>query len=130
MKVIVWAVFAVLAAGWTGFVALSISVTRWLLGMGASGQANELATAAGQWPVPGWAAVWVDPAWVQSLQAAWLGLVQWLSQVLPSTTSLMDWVAPLMWTGWALGMLCLVVPAVALHWLAGRLGTPSLPQRA
>jgi hypothetical protein len=130
MKALVWAVFAFLAAGWTGLVALSVSVTRWLLGSGATGQAGEVATAAGQWPVPAWAAMWVDPAWVQSLQAAWLDLMQWLGQVLPSTTSLIDWVAPLMWTGWGLGMLCLLVPAVALHWLAGKFRAPTALRNA
>ncbi|MGE0098226.1 MAG: hypothetical protein AB7S86_07735 [Hydrogenophaga sp.] len=126
MRALIWSVFAVLAAGWTGLVALSVKVTGWLLGLGASGQAGEMATAAGPWPVPAWLALWVDPAWVQSLQAAWIDLVQWLGQVLPSTTSLMDWIAPLMWAGWALGMLCLLLPAVGFHWLASRYRTPAL----
>lgn len=125
MRAIVWGVFALLAAGWTGLVAVSVQITEWLLGMAASGQVGDVATAAGQWPVPAWLALWVDPAWVQALQAAWLGTVQWLGQVLPSGDGLMGWIAPLLWTGWALGLLCLLVPAVALHWLAGRFGTSS-----
>ncbi|WP_439608200.1 hypothetical protein [Hydrogenophaga sp.] len=125
MRAIVWGVFALLAAGWTGLVAVSVQITEWLLGMAASGQVGDVATAAGQWPVPAWLALWVDPAWVQALQAAWLGTVQWLGQVLPSGDGLMGWIAPLLWTGWALGLLCLLVPAVALHWLAGRFGTPA-----
>jgi hypothetical protein len=125
VRAIVWGVFALLAAGWTGLVAVSVQITEWLLGMAASGQVGDVATAAGQWPVPAWLALWVDPAWVQALQAAWLGTVQWLGQVLPSGDGLMGWIAPLLWTGWALGLLCLLVPAVALHWLAGRFGTPA-----
>jgi hypothetical protein len=125
VRAIVWGVFALLAAGWTGLVAISVQITEWLLGMAASGQVGDVATAAGQWPVPAWLALWVDPAWVQALQAAWLGTVQWLGQVLPSGDGLMGWIAPLLWTGWALGLLCLLVPAVALHWLAGRFGTPA-----
>lgn len=125
MRAIVWGVFALLAAGWTGLVAISVQITEWLLGMAASGQVGDVATAAGQWPVPAWLALWVDPAWVQALQAAWLGTAQWLGQVLPSGDGLMGWIAPLLWTGWALGLLCLLVPAVALHWLVGRFGTSS-----
>ena len=130
MRAIVWGVFALLAAGWTGLVAVSVQITEWLLGMAASGQVGDVATAAGQWPVPAWLALWVDPAWVQALQTAWLGTVQWLGQVLPSGDGLMGWIAPLLWTGWALGLLCLLVPAIALHWMAGRFKAPVTPRAA
>lgn len=46
-------------------------------------------------------------------------------QAVGNTHRLMGWVTPLLWVVWALGMLCLQVPAVALHWLAGRLKTPA-----
>ena len=130
MRAIVWGVFALLAAGWTGLVAISVQITEWLLRMAASGQVGDVATAAGQWPVPAWLALWVDPAWVQALQAAWLGTVQWLGQVLPSGDGLMGWIAPLLWTGWALGLLCLLVPAIALHWMAGRFKAPATASAA
>jgi hypothetical protein len=35
-----------------------------------------------------------------------------------------------MWTGWGLGMLCLLVPAVALHWLAGKFRAPTALRNA
>jgi hypothetical protein len=122
MKIMIWVAFLVLAGLWTGLVALTVQVTDWLLAAVASGQASDLASAAGQWPVPAWLALWVDTAWLQDLQAAWVGVVQWLGQVLPSAGGLMGWITPLLWTGWALVMLLLLVCAVAGHWLAGRLG--------
>jgi hypothetical protein len=64
------------------------------------------------------------------LQAAAVDLVQWLGQVLPSAEGLMGWIAPLLWTGWALVTLLLLVCAVAGHWLAGRLGTPAALRQA
>lgn len=129
MKALIWGVFGLLALCWTGLAAASVEITEWLLGMAGSGQVTDVATAAGQWPVPAWLALWIDPAWVTTMQGAWLGLVQWLGQVLPSSGGLMGWVTPLVWTAWALGMVCLLVPAVALHWLAGKLRTPATLQR-
>lgn len=129
MKPLIWGVFGLLALCWTGLAAASVQITEWLLTLAGTGQATDLATAAGQWPVPDWLALWVDPAWVKAMQGAWLGLVQWLGQVLPSGSGLMAWVTPLVWIAWALGLLCLLVPAIALHWLAGRLKLPPRPVR-
>lgn len=125
MKALIWGVFGLLALCWTGVAAGSVQITEWLLTLVASGQATDVATAAGQWPVPAWLAVWIDPAWLKAMQGAWLGMVQWLGQVLPGAGGLMAWITPLVWTVWALGMLCLLVPALALHWLSGRLKTPT-----
>ncbi len=123
MKPLIWGVFGLLALCWTGLAAASVEITEWLLSMVASGKATDAATAAGQWPVPEWLAAWINPAWLNGMQQAWLGMVQWLGQALPSSGGLMAWVTPLVWTAWTLGMLCLLVPAVALHWLTGRLKT-------
>lgn len=129
MKPLIWGVFGLLALCWTGLAAASVEITEWLLTRIGSGQVSDAATAAGQWPVPAWLALWVDPAWVKAMQGAWLGLVQWLGQVLPSGSGLMTWITPLVWTAWALGLLCLLVPAIGLHWLVGRLQLPPLPSR-
>ncbi|MES2926903.1 MAG: hypothetical protein V4843_08800 [Pseudomonadota bacterium] len=125
MRTIVWGVFAFLTVCWTAMVALSVQLVNWLLGAAGSGQATAAATSVGQWPVPAWAALWVDPAWLQALQAMWLDMVQWLGQVAPSSDGLMSWITPLLWTGWGLGMMCLLVPAIGLHWLIGRVQKPA-----
>ena len=130
MKPLIWGVFGLLALCWTGLAAASVQITEWMLTAIAAGQVTGAANAAGQWPVPAWLAVWIDPAWLKNMQTAWLGLVQWLGQVLPSTQSLSGWIAPLVWTTWALGLLCLLAPAIALHWVAGRLKTPSTLRNA
>lgn len=120
MKAIVWLVFLVLTAFWTGLVALTEQLSQWLLASMASGQVGELATVAGQWPVPAWLGFWVDTAWLQSLQEAGVGLVQWLSNVMPSSQGLMSWISPLLWLGWGLGTLFLLVAAVMGHLLLGQ----------
>lgn len=121
MKVMVWLAFLFLAGLWSGLVALTAQVTDWLLAAMASGQVTDLATVAGQWPAPLWLALWVDTAWLQGLRAAWVDVVQWLSLMLPSVDGLVGWITPLLWAGWALGMLLLLAIAVAGHWLVGRL---------
>lgn len=128
MKAVVWVIFGVLTAFWTGLVTMTEHLSHWLLASLASGQVGELATLAGQWPVPAWLGLWVDTAWLQSLQEAAVGLVQWLGQVLPSSQGLMSWITPLLWLGWGMGTLLLLVAAVIGHVLLGQRG--SAPRRA
>jgi hypothetical protein len=125
MKTIVWLIFLVSAGLWTGFVALAAQMTEWLLTAMSSGQVADIATTAGQWPVPAWLALWVDPEWLKGMQLASVEFVQWLGQLLPAATGLMGWVTPLLWIGWVLGMLLLLVLAVLGHWLVGRIGSSS-----
>jgi hypothetical protein len=125
MKALVGVVFLILTAFWTGLVALTEQLSQWLLASMAAGQVGELASVAGQWPVPAWLGFWVDTAWLKSLQEAGVGLVQWLSNVLPSSQGLMSWISPLLWLGWGLGTLLLLVAAVMGHMLLGqRWSTP------
>jgi hypothetical protein len=125
MKALVWVVFLILTAFWTGLVALTEQLSQWLLASMAAGQVGELASVAGQWPVPAWLGFWVDTAWLKSLQEAGVGLVQWLSNVLPSSQGLMSRISPLLWLGWGLGTLLLLVAAVMGHMLLGqRWSTP------
>lgn len=129
MKALIWVVFLVFAGLWTGLVALSAQLTEWLLGALASGQVNDLASAAGQWPVPEWLGPWVDTAWLQAVQAATVDMLQWLGQVLPGADSLMGWITPLLWTVWLLVLLGMLLLAALGHWLVGRFSGPSAGQR-
>jgi hypothetical protein len=126
MKALIWLVFLVLMAFWTGLVALTEQLSQWLLTSMANGQVGELASLAGQWPVPAWLGLWVDTAWLKSLQEAGVGLVQWLGQVMPSSQGLMGWITPLLWLGWGLGTVLLLVGAVIGHMLLGKRWTSSV----
>lgn len=126
MKTLIWAAFALLALIWTGLAALSAGLAQWLIGAMASGEATQAATTIGQWPIPPWAALWIDPAWVQALQMMWMDAVQWLSQVLPSIEGLGGWISALVWFGWGVGLVTLLVLCGGLHWLAGRV-SPARP---
>ena len=122
MTVIIWTLFAVLMALWTGFAALSTSLVGWLLSGLADGQVTGAAEALGQWPIPIWLGAWIDPVFISDLQHTWLSAVQWLSDVLPAASTLIGWVVPLMWTGWGLVSMCLLAAALLGHWLVGKFG--------
>ncbi|WP_396434099.1 hypothetical protein [Limnohabitans sp.] len=124
MKALVWVVFVILVAFWTGLVALTEQLSQWLLASMATGQVGELAAIPDQWPVPAWLGLWVDTEWLKSMQEAGLGLVQWLTQVMPSADGLMRWISPLLWLCWGLGTIFLWVCAAAAHWLLGKRLTP------
>lgn len=124
MRWLLWSVVAVVALFWTGLVAVGAQLGDWLAASVAGGQAVDLARTAAEWPVPGWLAMWVDPAWLALLQQAWADAFTWLASSLPGgagwAAELLGWVAPLLWLVWALALGVLLLLAAGLHWLVGR----------
>lgn len=116
----IWVVVAVLAAFWTGLAALLAQLTDWLSAAMASGAAGSALDQIGQWPVPAWLAPWVDPAWVETMQASVLEWLQWLSAAMPAIGGLMGWISPLVWLLWGLGLVVLLCVGGGLHFLASR----------
>ena len=115
-----WVVVAVLAALWTGLAAVLAQLTDWLSAAMASGAAGSALDQIGQWPVPAWLAPWVDPAWVETMQASVLEWLQWLSAAMPAIGGLMGWISPLVWLLWGLGLVVLLCVGGGLHFLARR----------
>ncbi|MCW0208002.1 MAG: hypothetical protein OJK14_12965 [Achromobacter sp.] len=120
MKKIIWLAFAVLAALWTGLVALTLQLTDWVLASVASAQVPGAAFDTSQWVAPAWAAAWVDPAWLQSLQSGLVWAAQGLNQVLPMAGNLGTLIAVVGWIFWGFIITGLLVLALVLHWLAGK----------
>lgn len=117
MTTAIWVVVAVLAAFWTGLAALLAQLTDWLSAAMASGAAGGALDQIGQWPVPAWLAPWVDPAWVETMQATVLEWLQWLSAAMPAIGGLVGWVSPLVWLLWGLGLVVLLCVGGGLHFL-------------
>lgn len=123
MKTLIWSLSALLALGWTGVVWVTHRVSDWLLGAVESGTLKDAGTTVAGLPLPplpGWIAPWFDPAWLADWQAFGASLLGWLGDVLPSGDALMVWIGPLLWIGWGIGLLALLVLAALAHWLAGR----------
>jgi len=125
MKIALWIVFALLAALWTGMVLVSAELTGWLATTVASGQAGDVISNVGQWPLPAWLALWIDPAWVQGLQAAWVEVMGWLGQSGPALGGVVSWLIPLMWIVWGVVMLTMLAATVAGHFLLGKFSRPA-----
>lgn len=127
MKLALWAVFLLVSLVWTGLFGLAEKLMEWLLAAMAAGQIGDMASQARQWPTPAWLSPWVDAAAIKALQDAALGGAEWLTQVLPPTSSLMDWVSALIWVLWGLGMAIWLGLALAGHWWLSRRTNPGMP---
>lgn len=120
MKWLIWTIGGVLAALWTGALALTALIVDW------TGSALLRAGQAGASPAPlpadppAWLAGWFDPAsWdfaVQAIQQTLQGAVA----LLPALGAASGWLEALVWVFWALGMVVLLGLAAGSHWWVGR----------
>lgn len=117
------AVFALLALLWTGGAALAAWLVQWTTQALASGGTLEIERELGAFPVPPWLAVWMDPAPVQAARSALAWTVEAAGGLLPLAGSAAQWLVPVVWVVWGLGLLVLLVAAGALHLLLRRLGS-------
>lgn len=117
------AVFALLALLWTGGAALAAWLVQWTAQALASGGAVEFGRELGALPLPQWIAVWMDPALVQAAQSALLWMLDAASGLLPLAGSAAQWLVPVVWVVWGLGLLVLLAAAGASHLLLRRLGS-------
>jgi len=124
MKTLTWAVVAVLGLLWTGFMGAAGQLSAWLAEVVAQVGWPQAMSQAGQWPVPAWLAAWLDPAWLQPLQALWAQVFDWLGSAWPAASgmagTLLSWLVPVLWVVWGLGLAMLIALAALLHWLLAR----------
>lgn len=130
MKIALWIVFSMLCALWTAAVLVSVELTGWLASTVASGQATDLLTTAGQWPVPAWVALWIDPTWLQEMQAAWVAGLGWFGQSGPALGSVVGWLVPLIWVVWGVVLAMLLAAAGAGHFMLGKLSKAVVTARS
>jgi hypothetical protein len=124
MKIALWIVFALIAALWTGAVLVSAELTGWLATTMATGQAGDVMANVGQWPVPAWLGLLIDPAWIEGIQAAWVDVMGWFGQSGPALGGVVSWLIPLMWIVWGLVMLMLLAATAACHFLLNKFSRP------
>lgn len=121
MKILVWSLWLVFAALWTGLAALVAQATRWIAGGLVSGQIKDFASGAAQWPVPAWLPAWMDASWVQWMQSSVVAVLNFLVELSPQLSTMMSWLVPLIWVVWGIGLVSLLGLAGGAHWLIGRL---------
>ena len=133
MKTLIWSLTALMAAAWTGFIALAHQLAGWLLAAIDAGSLKGTAGTVGSLslpPLPDWLAPWIDTASLATLQSLAAALIQWLGVVMPSGDALMAWVGPLLWIGWAMVLIPMLAIAGLVHWLVGRAGAQQARVRA
>lgn len=104
---LVWLLTAACAAGW--------SLLCWALHQLVTGPDwHALGDGAwldwlARWRIPVWLADWLPLGAIGELQA-WLAMLgPWVEAAASRAPGLLDWLAPLVWVGWALGLLVLVL---------------------
>jgi hypothetical protein len=120
VKILIWAIAAVIALAWTGTIVVSALATTWAADLIESGRAIDWAREAARLPIPRWFGIWVDPDILRSLQEAVMWSVEAAQAALPIAAALLDWLVPLAWAVWGIGMLTVIGLAGGLHWLVTR----------
>lgn len=119
MKTIIWSLFILTLAIWTGMTLLAVHLVDWIAQTSGSTLPTDFGAVLGTIPVPSWLAVWIDPVWIQSIQSGLVGVIEGVTQTVPYFASAIDWLSPLIWIVWGLGALALFIFAIAGHWLVG-----------
>ncbi len=112
---------------WTVSAAVLVSLVGWLAAN--AGETGGLTGQIAQWPVPEWLASWVGPEFLTWLRSTTTSMMGWGFAALPALGSVLEWLAPLVWVVWALGMVCLLVLAGGAHYAVGRALRPALNNR-
>lgn len=120
MKLAVWMGFAVLSLAWTGLVWAAAAVTRWVADVMASANAVDWALAAGAIRLPGWLTWWLDASLIESIFDGVVWVLETANQAMPWFNSAAGWLVVLLWVGWSVGMLLLLLMAAGMHWLVAR----------
>lgn len=120
MKIAVWVVFGVVTLLWTAGTFIAVKLTQWGTQLLATGNVEQLSRGVAQWPVPEGLPIWFDPATILALQQMALFSLETLRNAMPYMSTMMGWLAPVIWAVWGLGLLCLLAMAGGAHWLASR----------
>lgn len=124
MKILLWGATLLLAVIWTVGIALLASVANWLAGSGD--QVAGAVKMVAEWPVPPWASLWLDTAWLDSVRAALTWSIDALTTYAPWLFDMVGWLAPVLWVLWGLGMFLLLVLAAVGQVLLGRVQRPAV----
>ena len=129
MKAVIWVVFGLVAAFWTGGAWLVSELIHWVAQGLASGAGADMSRAVAEWPMPQWVAVLGEPGWVYALQDGVAWALKHLAEAMPWAGSVVGWLVPLVWTLWGLGLLLMLALAGGIHLLVRRY-QPPLPRSA
>lgn len=141
LYVLMWAMFGLLFIFWTAAAWSLHLAAQWFAGL-APAKLEAATTAAGDAarqavPMLG-LPEWLTAGLPTGLVEAWLAWAQsflpWLQSLLLQAPALVEWLSPVIWIGWGLGALLLLLAGIALHVVmrifAGRRSPPAAPAQA
>jgi hypothetical protein len=120
MKTVVWVVFGLLAAFWTGGAWLVSELIHWAAQGLASGASADLGRVVAEWPMPEWVAVLGEPGWIYAVQDGVAWALERLAAAAPWAGSVVGWLVPLVWVLWGLVLLLMLALAGGVHLLVRR----------
>jgi hypothetical protein len=118
MKILIWAITAVVALLGTLLVAVMAFTVGWLSD-NMAGSADWVKQLT-QVPVPAWLSLFLDPAMVEWVRTASVGVITAVATGLPWLAPMLGWVVPVLWVVWLIVLICLLALAVGLHYAVGR----------
>ncbi|UOD50105.1 hypothetical protein [Orrella daihaiensis] len=104
MKVLIWGVFVLAVLVWTGFAALVAQAIAWSSDRLSTGAVGALEMATNQIVIPGWASAWLAPSDWATVFMFVQSAIDNAAATVPLLTSVLGWIAPLVWVVWALGL--------------------------
>lgn len=122
---VVWLVTACLLGLWSLSAWVLHAVAQWAAGLSvakAAGAAGGLADAAHQVGAirpPEWLAAWLPSGELEQWSATVAAFTPWVETAMSQAPSLVAWLAPAIWLGWALGGVMLLALGIGLSALIG-----------
>ena len=89
---------------WTGFAALVAQAIAWSSDRLSTGAVGTLEMATNQIVIPGWASAWLAPSDWATVFMFVQSAIDNAAATVPLLTSVLGWIAPLVWVVWALGL--------------------------
>lgn len=124
MKLVIWAVCAVLALFWTLGAWAAASLLGWAAGLATPGDAVELGGVVTSWSIPAWLTLWIDPAAIHAVLGGVVWSLEQLQQGWPWISSMIGWLVPATWIVWGIGLAILLLLTLLVQVLVQRLVTP------
>jgi len=129
MRIAIWLGFGLLMLVWTALSWLAATVARWSADALKTGGVPDLsAVQSGLSGVPEPVKQLLGGDMPEAIVATVQWATQWMEPALPWLGSAVGFLVPLVWVGWGLVAILLVVAAVALHLLTQRLKRFPLPR--
>jgi hypothetical protein len=120
MKILIWVITTLIALLGTLLVAVMAFTVGWLSDnmAGSADWVNRLAEV----PVPAWLSLYLDPAIMAWVRTASVGALSAVATSLPWLAPMLGWVVPVLWVGWAIVLIVILLIAGGLHYAVGRRG--------